>query len=30
VLPQPLAEYRFDTGRELATVALRRNQGGEV
>ena len=26
MLPQPLAEYRFDTGHELDTIALRRNR----
>ena len=25
-----VVEYRFDTGRELDTIALRRNRGGEV
>jgi hypothetical protein len=29
-LPQPLAEDRFDTGRELDTIALRPQSGGEV
>ena len=27
MLPQPLAEYRFDTGRELDTIALCHNRG---
>ncbi len=26
----PQAEYRFDTGRELDTIALCRSRGGEV